>query len=251
MLHILATIYFYLSGIHDSIFNYFYNVTITSIVLIPSIQAFFYIPKYPTLKKILLPLAFSNILFSAALYIWFYYNVTGSEIPYPGVADIFFLLYYPANILSLIFLSKHTRINWKIESYISFFIVFSVLATMITAFLIQNAIDLSAPTIIVFLNLAYPILDALLIATGLTIMRNQNSLSYKYVFLYVFGYIFIGIADTLFSYQSSIGNYWNGNFVDLFYAVAHALIGLGTLYLPSLLASETSTLTAESNTATS
>jgi hypothetical protein len=207
---------------------------LTLFVITPFIQGFFYIKKYPNLVKIIAPLQVSNLLFAIALYTWFYFNVTGNEIPYPSLADLFFLLYYPANFISLIFLTRQTGTKWSVGSTISTFLIFLFLAAISTLFLSSQSIDFTSPPIVVFLNLIYPILDSLLIAMGITIMRSQKNFGYRYLFFYVFGYIFLGFGDVIFAYQTNANLYWNGNAVDLLYAIAHMSIALGTFFLPTI-----------------
>ena len=234
LLHLGLTVYFYLTGTDSAFLNYFYNVLITFFVLAPFVQGFFYNKKYPELKPIIIPLQVSNLLFATALYIWFYYNVTGSNIPYPSLADLFFLLYYPINLISLYFLARQTKIKWTAGFVINTFFVFFILAGISTVFLSNQSIDFSDPLLIITLNLIYPILDALLVAFGLSILRSQRNFGYRYLFYYLFGYVFLGFADIIFAYQTSAGTYWNGNIADLLYATAHMFIALGTYFLPTI-----------------
>lgn len=234
LLHIGLTGWFYISGTNTELINYYYNILITSFVIIPFVQGFFYNKKYPNLSKIIAPLQVSNLLFASALYIWFYYNISGNEIPYPSLADLFFLLYYPINFISLIFLTRQTGTKWSVGSIISTFLIFLCLSIISTLFLSNQSIDFTAPPLIIVLNLIYPILDSLLIAMGITIMRSQKNFGYRYLFFYVFGYIFLGFGDVIFAYQTNSDHYWNGNIVDLLYATAHMSIALGTYFLPTI-----------------
>ncbi len=234
LLHISLTVWFYLSGTNTQFINYFYNVLITLFVIAPFIHGIFYNKKYPELKKIILPLQVSNILFATALYTWFYYNIAGREIPYPSLADLFFLLYYPASLISLFFLTRQTSVKWTIGSTVSTFFIFTFLSAICTMFLANQSVDFNAPLLMVVLNLIYPILDSLLIAIGVTILRSQRSFGYRYLFFYVFGYVFLGFADVIFAFQSSAGTYWNGNIADMLYALAHMSIALGTFFLPTI-----------------
>lgn len=233
-LHLGLTIWFYVSGTNTETINYIYNILITSFVLIPFFQGILYVKKYPELKKIILPLQISNLLFAAALYIWFYYNITGNETPYPSLADLFFLLYYPINLTSLYYLTRQTKIKWTISFIVSTFLVFVILAGISTAFLSNQSINFNSSPVVIILNLIYPILDALLVAFGLIILRSQRNFGYRYLFFYVFGYVFLGFADVIFAYQTNTGIYWNGNIADLLYATAHMFIALGTYFLPTI-----------------
>lgn len=234
LLHIVATTYFYVFGIHTSILNYAYNILITLFVIAPFIQGFFLNFKYPKLKPIVIPLQISNLFFASALYIWFYFNVTGQEIPYPSLADLFFVLYYPVNIISLFYLAKKSGVVWSISSIINIFLIFIVLAGISVVFISDQPIDFNQPILVVILNLIYPVLDSLLVSIGVTILRAQKNNQYRYFFYYIFGYVFLLFADNLFAYQTNNEIYWNGNVVDLLYGVAHMCIALGTNYLPTM-----------------
>lgn len=234
LIHLGLTAWFYLSGTKTEFINYFYNLLITLFTITPFIQGIFYNKKYPKLRQIIIPLQISNLFFTAAMSIWFYFNVTGNKIPYPSVADLFFVLYYPICMLSLYFLNRQTGTKWTIGSTISTILIFILLSVISSLFLNNQSIDYSAPVIVIILNLIYPILDSLLIAFGITILRSQNNFGYKYLFLYVFGFVFIGFGDVIFAYQTNASVYWNGNVTDLLFATAHMFIALGTNYLPTI-----------------
>ncbi|OGD84177.1 hypothetical protein A2572_03435 [Candidatus Collierbacteria bacterium RIFOXYD1_FULL_40_9] len=238
LLHIILTVWFYLSGTNTEFVNYFYNILITLFVIIPFVQGIFYNKKHPELKPIIVPLQISNLLFAAALYIWFYYNITGNEIPYPSIADLFFIMYYPINLISLFYLTRQTGVKWTSGSIINTFLIFIFLSAISTIFLSNQSIDFSAPVLVIILNLIYPVLDSLLTAFGVTIMRSQKNFGYRYLFFYVFGYAFLGFADVIFAYQTNAGIYWNGNIVDLLYALGHMSIALGTNFLPTIFNSQ-------------
>lgn len=237
--HFFFTVWFYITTTTNSSLNYGYNLLITTFVILQIYQGFKYLKIYPELKKIIIPIQIGNALFAIALYIWYYYNITGQEIPYPGLPDLFFMLYYPATIYSLIQISKHAKSIWNFGSIVTVILFSITLAGASSFFLLNQAVDLSQSTLLISLNIIYPILDALLAAISIAILRSQTSLNQHYFFLFIFGFVFLGFADVLFAYQTNHETYWNGSVVDLFYGICHMSISLGFYFLPKILNLET------------
>ncbi len=236
LVHLFITLYFYVTNTYDSNLNYFYNVSQTALIILPTVVSLRYRQQFPRLRPLLTPLIISNIFFASAFYLWFYYNISGIPTPFPSLADVFFLLFYPANIWALIQLKKLTETTWSSESWISFIATFLILKTLSLGFLLSQAVDPTDSWIMILLNLLYPLLDCFIAALGLTILRSQSHLGYRYLFFYVFGYLFLGFSDTLFSFQTNHDYYWNGSLVDLLFVLSYTLIALGTHYLPTLFA---------------
>lgn len=198
-----------------------------------------YRSRYPTLRPILHTAILSNICIIVAQSIWFYFNVSGIEIPYPSLADFFFLLFYPTNAYLLLCLTRHTQPPWTLSTWSTLLLLILVFGGLIFVFLSTN-LDFSLSLPVLILNLTYPLCDAILAALGVTLLRHQPTLGYRYLFLFVFAYIFIAIADVIFSLHSTGGLYWNGNFVDLIYATSYFILALGVYYFPALTATAAS-----------
>ena len=83
-----------------------------------------------------------------------------------------------------------------------------------------------------FLNIVYPAADSLLTALAITILRTEKGIAdHPNILFFVFSFIVLAAADTVFSFRSSAGIYWNGDISDLLFAVSGFLTSWGILSL--------------------
>lgn len=172
-----------------------------------------------------------------------YYNlILGVPIPYPSIADAAFFLLYPLSAVGVISFFRPTgalfalkRLSGKVVLLIVpiFFIFLSYYLLFIVA---RNGIVAYDEGLLkLFLDIAYPVGDVVVI----TFASILYSLSYKYlggtfrkpITLIIIGFISTYIADFLFSYTTTVGTYFVGMWVDIFYPTAFLFIALGLILL--------------------
>jgi len=169
--------------------------------------------------------------------IWSYYNFfLNVPAPYPSLADLFFapsIFFYG---LGTLYLSHATgakfalRSTWaKVLACVSVFLIaglsyyFLVIVARGGVLIPQGETLLKA-----ILDVVYPLGDFL----GLTLGVVISGLSFKYLggkykfdtFVLLAGLGMMFIADTVFSYTTTVGSYYNADFGDL-------LLTLGTFFL--------------------
>ena len=165
---------------------------------------------------------------------WMIYEAVLSKDPYPSVADAFWLLGYIPLFIGLMYAIRETRV--------SFFsartpLLCLVAGTIIAASFVFLMRPILASTEISSLeklfDLAYPILDLLLIIPTLTILvfYEGGLLGKPWLFILA-GFISFAIGDSLFSYFSWIGIYELLPFrlIDLLWLVGYLAIALGAIY---------------------
>jgi hypothetical protein len=187
-----------------------------------------------TVGKELLSIAIGMFGFAIGLFIWFYYNtVLKIEIPYPSLADIFFVLYIPflgygiiklLNVFGLLFSKR-------------------ILLEAVTIFIISGIIILkfgnppgSAASLSFFaqaLNIFYLLGDTFLITLGIMLIRLTKGKIHNSFFYFIGALIIMAGADIIFSYRTAYNSYWNGDISDLLYAVSGFLFGLGVTRIVS------------------
>lgn len=235
-LHLIVTYWFSISGTHDSTANFIYNLTASlPLVLALLVQLTKHVRTYPLLRPIIFSFLIGGLGIILGQSTWFYFNTFAStEIPYPSIADFFYLAFYPANMIALFFINNRLNIKWKLADTV-ICLIFAIIFSVITSSFVNQSVSSSDPIFITILNFSYPIMDALLLAISVTIMRSHIGSGYQYFFLLMFGYLITAIADTAFSYQTLNETYWNGNTTDFLYVLAYTLLALGIHFLPTMM----------------
>ena len=174
--------------------------------------------------------------------IWSYYNFfLNVAAPYPSIADLGFapsIFFYG---LGTLYLSKATGAKYGLRNkYAKVFVIVAPL--VILAFSYYVLIILARGGVIVpegepalkaILDIAYPLGDFVALTTAIIV----SGLSFKYfggkfkldIISILLGLSVMFVADTMFSYSTTVGTYYNGNFGDLLLATGMFLLTFGVL----------------------
>ena len=219
----------------DTLLNYYFNVIVAFFYLAGGIISYFLYRKTDnsTLKSIFLLFGLSLFSYSIGSFIWSYYNIVSkTEIPFPSLADVFYLL-YPVFIgagfwyILDLFNFKPSKTNIKLSLVIVllvFFVVFFIFN--------KQTLDTDQPLIATLLNLLYPLSDSFLIALGIIAFTAVGQISYG-MFSTITALFFMVAGDITFTYRQTNGIYWNGDISDLFFLISAVFIVIGVyrLYL--------------------
>jgi hypothetical protein len=169
--------------------------------------------------------------------IWSYYNFfLGNSAPYPSLADIFFapsIFFYG---LGALYLSRATGAKYGLrDKAAKLFVTIAPLVILLLSYYLLVVVarggvlvpDGETP-LKTFLDLVYPLGDFV----GLTIAVIVSGLSFRYlggrylpsIISILLGLATMFVADTIFSYTTTVGNYYNADFGDL-------ILALGTFFL--------------------
>ena len=174
--------------------------------------------------------------------IWSYYNFfVGEPAPYPSFADLGFapsIFFYG---LGAIYLSRATgakfglrNIYAKIFAAIAPFIILAVSYYLFVTVARGGVLVPEGETPLkTILDIAYPFGDFLALAISIVI----SGLSFKYLggkYLYdiisiLFGLAVMTIGDAVFSYTTTVGTFYNGQFGDLLLTTGLFLLAFGVL----------------------
>lgn len=164
--------------------------------------------------------------------IWNYYMFyTNIEIPYPSVADVFFISSFGFWLYCVYYLSKIIGIRVELKSKKGRLIFTIVgLFSLVISYYLQIVIAIGGIQKIsglnqqLFLSLLYPFVDTIM----LIVISTVYVLSLKYLkgwykkptrILFV-GFLLNYSADFFFSLTTTQGTYFNGHFVDLIFLTA-------------------------------
>ncbi|HSD57206.1 MAG TPA: response regulator [Methanotrichaceae archaeon] len=152
--------------------------------------------------------------------------------PFPSLADVFYLMFYPLFALGILlmpvaFQSPGERITRLLDTGI----VMIAASLIVWTFLISpNAIASKADLTTLALSTIYPAADLLLVFALVQVIFQKipSTVQRPLIILVASGSIFV-IADCIFSVTSLQGTFMSGGIVDTAYLVSYALIGLAGL----------------------
>lgn len=172
-----------------------------------------------------------------------YQFVLGVEVPFPSLADIFFLASYPLLIGALVmFLRAYSASGFPIgpaseRAWLAGGV--AVVCLAIAYPILMPLVRKPGELLETLLNVLYPVLDfLLLIPTVLLIrigLRFRGGAVWKVWVRLLGGFLFLCAADTLFAYYSQFGWIELTDLVDATYLLAYGFLGLGVLYQRDLL----------------
>lgn len=150
---------------------------------------------------------------------WTIYSLCLSvEIPYPSIGDVFWLIAYVPFFMA--FLEYFKMFGFPFvpkKKLVVMYIIIFLSSFLIALFLLYPILTLEDELVILFLNLAYPVGDLLLLmlAFGSLIIFFGQKIGKPYIYL-TFAIIMNAIADSLFSFLITRGEYIYGNYLTTF-----------------------------------
>lgn len=247
MIFLLAYwIVLFLSGTRDSFYNLFYSFLFGLTPLFGGIITIYKAKIWghfqSAIGKAVLFTGIGIFAWGFGELIWSYYNFfLNVPAPYPSLADIGFapsIFFYG---LGAAYLSKATGARFSLrKKYAKFFTTLAFILTSIIAYYLT--VELARGGVIVpegetplkiILDIAYPLGDFL----GLVVAVIVSGLSfgylggkYKYDIISVWlGLFVMYVADTVFSYTTSVGTFFNGNWGDLLLTTGLFFLTFGIL----------------------
>jgi hypothetical protein len=156
-----------------------------------------------------------------------YYFVLGIAVPYPSLADVFYLGGYAPMMFGLVlYLKVFSRGMSKRRLGIALASVGASVAIVLVVVLPIEFVT-SQPLLITVTNLIYPILDLLLETITilcLAIFFGGAIAKWWYLFGGAVGLYIVG--DEYFLYQIATGSYYNGSFDDLLFILGYLVFVL-------------------------
>jgi hypothetical protein len=228
----------FLVGQQDGMENYLFGAVYAVIALVGAVNGLFVSRIYGGWKSVIgrgiifLSLGLIGEAFGQG--VWSYYNLLAQvEVPYPSIGDIGYFSIIPLYTLGILSFAKASGANFSLRSLNGklFFAIIPLvmLAVSYIIFLRDYQFDLSQP-IKIFLDFGYPLGEAIYISLAIvTFILSKKLLGgimrAKIIFL-IIAFVIQYITDFSFLYTASQGTYYNGGFVDLFYATSFAVMSL-------------------------
>jgi diguanylate cyclase (GGDEF)-like protein len=181
-------------------------------------------------------LCLAQLLFAIGDTVWAIYETILDINPYPSIADLFYLAYYPLFLIGLLYLGQNDesiirRINNGLDASIVFIVIGLFLG--VNTFPQILAAARNETGLLLFLTLAYPLGDLILLS-GLVILiykREEEKFDYPFIFIAISVAIQI-VADIIFSSQSLQETYFSGSWLDSGWVLGYFFLGIAA-YLQS------------------
>lgn len=216
--------------IKTTVWNYHFNSAVAAFYFIAAALAFWRMRDYDSNcpeKRALKYFGLAGLLWGLAFMVWVYYNVVlHSTVPFPSLADVFFIPAYPLFGFAIWNMREayHTKLNARGVRDAIIYVVVS--AIIILTFL--NRPDLS-PDLGMFknlLNVTYSIGDVLLVAAAFIEIRSGQAKKHRSLYLLAMFLLLQASGDFMFAYHNNAEKYWNGESADLFFGASGYVFAL-------------------------
>lgn len=188
-------------------------------------------------------LALAALLYAIGDAVWAYLEVFRNELPFPSVADAFYLAYYPAFLAGVVLLlSKPATAGEMINDGLDLAIILAAAILGFGNMLIGPIIESNAGATLFerAILAAYPVGDLVMLGAVLLILYNdphaasrqgraadqQTQQSTIPVFLLAGGMLIMILTDCSYTYESLRGTYATGGPLDLGWMVSSLTIGM-------------------------
>ncbi|HMJ96583.1 MAG TPA: HD domain-containing phosphohydrolase, partial [Thermoleophilaceae bacterium] len=147
--------------------------------------------------------------------------------PYPSVADVLYLIFYPASYASLLLLARSRTGSLRSSLWLDGAIAALTVAALITTLAFQPIVDAtSGGAAEIAVNLAYPVGDLLLLSLVVAVF-GLNGWRPDPVWLLVGGGLALtAVADGFYLVQSATDQYVQGSLLDLAWPVSALLVAV-------------------------
>lgn len=239
-------LWLYFTGQKEGFYNYLYSFLfgLTPLIggVIAMIQSRYWGYLQSAIGKSVFFIGLGIFLWGVGELIWSYYNFFLNEpAPYPSLADLGFapsIFFYG---LGAIFLAKATGAKYGLRNkFAKAFVIIAPFITLGIAYYVSVVVARGGvlippdePPLKVLLDIAYPLGDFLALVVAVIV----SGLSFKYlggrysvnIYAILLGLLAMYIGDTMFSYATTVGTYYNGNLGDLFLTSGTFLLTFGVL----------------------
>ena len=162
---------------------------------------------------------------------WAVYTLWYSiPIPYPSIADIFWLVGYLPLLISLIVQVWPLREVFATKQMRATIILMFALASALLVGLVPPtyASSLGEGFATLAISLAYPLLDVALLSVALPMVLLFRKGTFWRPFLFItIGLVLTFVADVLFTWTNLNGTYYDGNYLELFFHWSYLTLTYG------------------------
>ncbi len=158
------------------------------------------------------------------LYYFFAFSPT-ADVPIPSVADPFYLAFYPVSYVALALLLRRRMQGFRGNLWLDGVIASLAVAALGAAVVFDEVLKTTGgSTLVVAMNLAYPLADVLLLALVVaTFALTGWRFDATWAFVAV-GFAVFALVDSVYLYETAAGTYTEGGVLDVGWPLGLALI---------------------------
>ncbi len=147
--------------------------------------------------------------------------------PYPSIADVFYLAFYPAAYIALMLLARRHLRTIGPSMWLDGLIGMSAVGAVGVAFVVPSVVaDTGGSTAVVVTNLAYPLGDLLLIALVVGVFALTSWRPGRNWLLIGGGLMLLAIADSVYLYRVANGTFVEGALLDAIWPAGMVLLAV-------------------------
>jgi len=164
--------------------------------------------------------------------LWFYLEVILGQEPFPSVADIFFLSFYPLALIGLLSLpSAPMKSSERLRFLIDLAIIMVTAWMAIWFFIISpTAAQYETGRLDQILAAAYPVGDLVILGGIFTLLFRSNEHTVRsMLILYLTGLLLNVAGDLAYAYTSLEGTYVSGGWMDISWIIAYWFFALAAV----------------------
>jgi len=225
-----------LLGTHGAVDRFFDNWVYNGLLLAACACCLIRAIRIPAERLSWLLLSLGLLLWTTGdLYYYFFLSNAGS-VPIPSVADPLYLGFYPLSYVALALLLRSRmrtlQSNLLLDGLIGALVVAALGAAVVFDAVLNST---GGSSLVVATNLAYPLADLFLLAlvVGLFALTGWRfDLTWAFV---AAGYAVFAVADSVYLYQTAVGAYVEGGFLDVGWPAGLVLIACASWQAPNRL----------------
>ncbi len=162
--------------------------------------------------------------------LWAILELVIHQQPFPSVADIFYLLFYPLFALGIYYLPrKPLSRKEELKLIMDTAIIIITVSLILWTFLIIPTVNSNQDILASFISISYIIGDIILFFALIRILFNNFNAYRGPLILLGIGIVFQVITDSFYSYQSLHGIYISGGFLDTGWVLSFIFVGLAAI----------------------
>ena len=150
----------------------------------------------------------------------------GGNPPFPSAADVAYLLFYPLLYVGIVLLLRR-RVSISATLWLDGLVAATAAAALGASVLVEVVVNSThGSRLVVLTNMAYPIGDVLLLALLVFVFSVTRWRPGRAWALIAAGLILNTVGDGLYLYQTAVGTYQEGTYLDLVWPLSLVLIAL-------------------------
>ena len=157
----------------------------------------------------------------------------GGNPPFPSAADVGYLAFYPLLYVGIVLLLRSRVSKFSPSLWLDGLVAATATGALGASLLVEVVVNSThGSRLVVLTNLAYPLGDVVLLALLVFVFSVTRWRPGPAWALIATGLVFNTVGDGVFLYQTAVGSYAEGTWVDLAWPLSLVLIGLSAWQRP-------------------